>query len=268
MEGKQSLQGGGLEKRRQPAGEEVEDSCHAGELRLQRIGDLDWVENFGYRTELPEEPDEERDQFVAKLAAPKDREKENLLIEENKSGFNQKLLTARRKKFDEKKGLKEEEERLQVLLKEQEGKQVETEERWNLLTDTLLHTTQELYALQRAIRKVERHQEEFGSTETASSQQIDHRIMLYTRQLDFLFTQKLANTISAKLSPDGGDGDGGDDGDGDKKGKGPMKDGGKKGGEDTFEGGERMEKMKVKPHCTYTQKREENIFHWDAAIDT
>ncbi|GBG77641.1 hypothetical protein CBR_g24087 [Chara braunii] len=79
--------GGGLVRRRaQPEGEEVAESSHAVKLRLQQVEDLDWVEKFGYETELIEEHDD-MGSFYSEVGSNMDQEVRKL-IEEKKWELN------------------------------------------------------------------------------------------------------------------------------------------------------------------------------------
>ncbi|GBG75171.1 hypothetical protein CBR_g19684 [Chara braunii] len=109
-----------------------------------------------------------------------------------------------------------------------------TEEKLALLTETVLHTKQEVAPINRTLQKVESHQYEFEGVWSTflqkSAKDADLHIQSYIQKLDNHITQTFTPAVIEKIiqgsgagSGGGGDGDG-DGGDGDRKGKGVLRD--------------------------------------------
>ncbi|GBG79806.1 hypothetical protein CBR_g30069 [Chara braunii] len=190
---------------------------------------MNWLDQFGCRTPMYVETEEEKNAFVELLAATDDPKEKDLLIQEKKVELNNKMVAAKRQEFEEKKKLKEEGERLQKQLQEQKGQEQKpaTNDRLFLPTDTLLHTNQQLAALTNNVQKLENHQFEFEGVWNflqRSAQKVDRHIITCIEKLDEQLVKRLSDPAVAKKILGGGGGDGGDGdedgGDGDKKGKG------------------------------------------------
>ncbi|GBG77554.1 hypothetical protein CBR_g24000 [Chara braunii] len=172
------------------------ESSQASQLQFHQEDTRKWMEQFGFRTEMPtNEAKQEREEFAAKLEAI-DHKERGLLI----SRKDQRFLTQKRKDFEEKKRLKEEGEALQQRLREQRGKEGDSKETLTLMTDALLHTTQELTSLHCIVGKIKHHQEEFqgrwNNFISASAHKIDDKTSNYTAQSEDIFTKKIISTIT------------------------------------------------------------------------
>ncbi|GBG61746.1 hypothetical protein CBR_g23260 [Chara braunii] len=225
---------------------------------------MDWLGQFGFREELPAESEEEKEAFLKLLFEVKDEAEKWLLVEEKRASLHNRMLLKRRKESDEKKKMKEQGERLRQMLQEQKGKQVAIEERLTLLTDTLLHTNEQLVVLHQTVTKAEAQQGEFANTWNNflnnASPQIDLRVRNYVEQLDEALCQRLKDPAAIKqLKIGGGGGDGGDDGDDeDKKGKVPKK-------EKDSEEEESRQKMKLLQPAGEGDKEEEVVVEEEEA---
>ncbi|GBG77801.1 hypothetical protein CBR_g25732 [Chara braunii] len=132
------------------------------------------------------------------------------------------MLAAKRQELDERKRLQAEGARLRRELQEHKDKQ----------TATVLHTKQEVAAMNRTLQKVETHQYEFeGIWNTflqKSAKDVDLHIQSYIEKLDNHITQTSTPAVIDKIvrgsGGGGGDGDGDGDGGDDKKGKGVLRD--------------------------------------------
>ncbi|GBG78223.1 hypothetical protein CBR_g26257 [Chara braunii] len=173
------------------------------------------------------------------------------------------MLAAKRQELEERKKLQTEGERLQRQLREQKAKQTATKEQLALLAETVLHTKQELAAMNKTLQKVETHQYEFeGIWNTflqKSATDVDHYIKAYIGKLDDHINETFTPAVIENICGSGGGGGDGDrDGDdGDRKKKGVQQE----------EIGE-VRKIKVKVSWTYTDKKEESVLHWIAAIES
>ncbi|GBG81933.1 hypothetical protein CBR_g34115 [Chara braunii] len=243
--------------------ERGETSQTGGELQVKPV---DWYDQYAYSGDLIEETEEERDTFVAKLASIKDQREKELLLEEKRAELHMQMLAAKRQELDERKRLQIEGARLQRELQDRKDKQAATEEKLALLTETVLHTKQELEAMNRTLQKVETHQYEFEGVWNTflqkSAKDVDQHIQLYIQKLDNHITQTFTPAVIEKIvrgsGGGGGDGDGDEDGGVYKKGKGMLRE-----DKDTD-----ARKIRVKVPWTYTGKREESVLHWIAAVES
>ncbi|GBG68941.1 hypothetical protein CBR_g3640 [Chara braunii] len=112
------------------------ESGQASHLQIHQGGEGEWMERFGFRSEMPDEDEKEKQEFEARLekAEPEER---GLLIAERDNLLHQRLLSQKRREIEEKKKLREEGEALQRRLKEQRGKETDTKEALTLMTDAL-----------------------------------------------------------------------------------------------------------------------------------
>ncbi|GBG92096.1 hypothetical protein CBR_g54351 [Chara braunii] len=161
-----------------------------------------------------------------------DQREKDLMLEEKRPELHAKMLAAKRRALDERKRLQAEGTRLHRELQEQKDKQAATEEKLALLTETVLHTKQELEAMNKTLQKVESHQYEFEGVWSTFLQKfakdVDMHIQSYVAKLDNHITQTFTPAVIEKViqgsgagGGGGGDGDG-DGGDGDKKRKGGV----------------------------------------------
>ncbi|GBG84009.1 hypothetical protein CBR_g37883 [Chara braunii] len=228
---------------------------------------MNWLDQYGYRTPMYVGSEEDKNAFVELLAATEDPTEKELFIQEKKSELSNKMVAAKRQEFDEKKRPEEEGERLQRQLQEQKAQEQKPaiDDRLSLITDTLLHTNQQLAALTKNVQGLEQHQFEFEGVWNnflqRSSQQIDKHIVTCIESLDEQLAKRLADPAVAKKILGGGGGGGGDGdgdgGDGDRKGKGMKQ-------EETGD----VRKIKVKIPWTYTGKKDESVLHWIAAVES
>ncbi|GBG79144.1 hypothetical protein CBR_g28859 [Chara braunii] len=244
---------------------EKAESSRAGEVFAKP---LDRYDQYAYTSDGLEETEEERDIFVAKLATVTDQKERDLMLQEKRAELHTKMLAAKRQELDERKRLHAEGARLQHELQAQKDKQAATEEKLALLTERVLHTKQEVAAMNRTLQKVESHQYEFEGVWNTflqkSAKDVDLHIQSYIQKLDNHITQTFTPAVIEKIiqgsgagGGGGGDGDG-DGGEGDRKGKRVLRD-----DKDTD-----VRKIKVKVSWTYTSKREESVLHWIAAIES
>ncbi|GBG91783.1 hypothetical protein CBR_g53672 [Chara braunii] len=242
--------------------ERGETSQTAGELDVKP---LDWYGQYAYSSDRLEETKEERDVFVARLATITDQKERDLMLEEKRAELHNKMLAAKRQELDERKRLQSEGAR---LLQAQKDKQAATEEKLALLTEAVLHTKQEVAAMNRTLQKVEMHQYEFEGVWNTflqkSVKDVDLHIQSYIQKLDNHITETFTPVVIDKIirgsgagGGGGGDGDG-DGGDGDRKGKGVLRD----------DKNTDVRKIKVKVSWTYTGKKEESVLHWIAVVES
>ncbi|GBG79143.1 hypothetical protein CBR_g28858 [Chara braunii] len=229
------------------------------DLPFDMVLGMDWGEAAGGTLHLRE--------HECRLPSPLDQRERDLMLEEKRAELHAKMLAAKLQELDERKRLQVEGTRLHRELQEQKDKQAATEEKLALLTETVLHTKQELEAMNKTLQKVESHQYEFEGVWNTflqkSAKDVDMHIQSYIAKLDNHITQTFTPAVIEKIiqgsgagGGGGGDGDG-DGGDGDKKGKGVLR-------EDSGD----AKKIKVKVSWTYTGKREESVLHWIAAVES
>ncbi|GBG83007.1 hypothetical protein CBR_g36626 [Chara braunii] len=230
------------------------------------IKPLDWYDQYSYSSDKLEETEEERDTFIARLALVTDQRERELMLEEKHTELHSKMLATKRKELDDRKKLQAEGARLHSELQAQREKQAATKEKLALLTETVLHTKQEVAAINRTLQKVETNQLKFENVWNTflqkSAKDVDLHIQSYINKLDDHLTQTFTPAVIERIvqgSGGGGGGDGdGDGGDGDKKGKGRRRE----------EGAGTNNKIKVKISWTYTGKKEESVLHWMAVVES
>ncbi|GBG93037.1 hypothetical protein CBR_g58305 [Chara braunii] len=226
---------------------------------------LEWYDQYAYSSDRIQETEEERDTFLAKLASIDDQKEKDLMLEEKCAKLHSKILAAKRQELEERKILQIG-ARLQKELQEQKNKQIATEEKLALLTETVLHTKQEVATINRTLQKVETNQYEFeGIWNTfleKFAKDVDRHIKSYIEKLDNHITQTFTPAVIERIvkgsGGGGGDGDGDGDGRDDKKGKGVQRE----------EGARQINKIKVKIPWTYTGKKYESVLHWIAAVES
>ncbi|GBG76162.1 hypothetical protein CBR_g21911 [Chara braunii] len=226
---------------------------------------LEWYDQYAYSSDRIQETDEERDTFIAKLASIDDQKEKDLMLKEKRAELHSKMLAAKRQELEERKRLQIEGVRLQKELQEQKNKQIATEEKIALLTETVLHTKQEVAAINKTLQKVETNQYEFeGIWNTfleKSAKDVDRHVKSYIEKLDNHITQTFTPAVIERIvkgsGGGGGDGDGDEDGRDDKKGKRVQR-----------EGAGQINKIKVKIPWTYTRKKDESVMHWIAAVES
>ncbi|GBG64493.1 hypothetical protein CBR_g45189 [Chara braunii] len=205
------------EEEEKTSGAETSTATH---IKVYQGDDEEWVKQFGFHAELPAETEDDHKNFVARLERAADERGRNF-VGRKKISLRQKAVAQKRKEMEEQQRLKEEGEKLQQRLKEQKRKEAATEEGTTLTTDTLLHHSQALAAIQHTLTHIECQQHAFqivwNNFLSANACRIDERTTNYALQLDKLVTQKIDNTI-AERKPSGGSGGGGNGGDAGKGG--------------------------------------------------
>ncbi|GBG60641.1 hypothetical protein CBR_g8661 [Chara braunii] len=179
----------------------------------------EWYDQYAYSSDRIQETDEERDTFIAKLTSIDDQKEKDLMLEEKRAELHSKMLAAKRQELEERKRLQIEGARLQKELQEQKNKQIATEEKLALLTETVLHTKQEVAAINRTLQKVETNQYKFeGIWNTfleKSAEDVDQHVKSYIEKLDNHITQTFTPAVIERIVKGSGGGGGDGDGDGD-----------------------------------------------------
>ncbi|GBG60036.1 hypothetical protein CBR_g367 [Chara braunii] len=118
-----------------------------------------WVTQFDYGVERPE--DETAEEVVASkiLETATAKEREYLIIE-REAKIQLRLAAQKTKECEAAKRLLEEGEALRRRMQAQKEKPKDVESRLDLLTDVVMHSTQETAALRKAVEKIETRQED------------------------------------------------------------------------------------------------------------
>ncbi|GBG86330.1 hypothetical protein CBR_g41323 [Chara braunii] len=190
---------------------------------------MNWLDQYGYRTPMYVESEEDKNAFVELLAATEDPTEKELRIQEKKAELSNKMVAAKRRVRRKEKTEGKEGERPQRQLQEQKAQEQRPaiDDRRSLVTDTLLHTNQQLAVLTKNVQGLEQHRFEFERVWNhflqISAQEMDKHIVTCIESLDEQLAKRLADPAVAKKILGGGGGGGGDGngdgGDGDRKGK-------------------------------------------------